>query len=87
MESEHLAEIAKYFEEYLHGDPSSPETQQAGVLFRSMVKQEYESRSEVYRAQITLANFQASELIPVIDAYLKRQQTKFPTPTPERHHP
>jgi hypothetical protein len=84
MDSDRLAEMAKYFEEYFHGNPLSAESKQAGILFRSLARAEYELQSETYRCQVTLDQYRVTELIPAIHEFLDHRQTKFPTPTPEK---
>jgi hypothetical protein len=84
MDASRLAELAGYYDEFLHADPKLAGTRQARFLFEALVRDEYALQPESFKARVTMENFKNQTLIPELDAYLEKKQTQFPTVTPEK---
>ncbi len=84
MDERQLQELARYYEEYLHGDPRLASTKQARLIFESEAHKLYAAQSDEYRAKASFENFREHELVPRVDTFLSRRQSTFPTITPER---
>jgi len=84
MDASRLAELAGYYDEFLHADPKLAGTKQARFLFDALVRAEYSSQPESFKSTVSLETFKHQTLIPELDAYLEKKQTQFPTVTPEK---
>ncbi len=79
-----LAELGRFYDEYMLGDPKSTETQQAKVFYRAIARDLYCQHSEEFRHKTTFESFIAVILNPEVLAYLEKRQTAHPTIMPEK---
>jgi hypothetical protein len=87
MDDAQLAELARYYEEYMFGDRKSPQTLQAKLLFKSIAKCIYDQQPEGVWSKFDVDGYAAACLIPEALAYLDKRQTAHPSITPERVTP
>jgi hypothetical protein len=87
MDEGQLAELGRYFDEYMFGDPKKPETQQAIFCFKSIARDVFAGESEDMKKKLTFEHYIAVVINPEVMAFLDRRQAKHPVVTPERVNP
>jgi len=87
MEEEQLAELGQYFDEYMFGDPTKPQTQQAIFCFKSIARDVYACESQELKDKIAFERYIALVVIPEVVAFLDKRQAKHPVLTPEKAPP
>jgi hypothetical protein len=84
MDDMQLAEMGRYYDEYMAGNPKSPETQQAILIYKSIAREIYAAQSDELKQKFTFEGFVAAAITPEVLAYLRKNQSAHPTIMPER---
>ena len=84
MNQAQLAELGRYFDEYMYGDRKQPGVRQAVFLFKAIAKDLYGLESSQIREKYTLEKYIAQILIPDVVADLERRQATHPVILPEK---
>jgi hypothetical protein len=83
MDLSRLAELAGYYEEYLHGDRKCVSCKQARFLYEKLIREQYSEQTELFRKDVSIEKYIALFVIPELDRFLEKRQSPYPTITPE----
>jgi hypothetical protein len=84
MDESQVAELGRYFDEYMYGDPKLPGTQQAVLCFKAIARDVYASAPEEMKKALSLERYIAAIIIPEVLAHLEKRQSPHPAIMPEK---
>ena len=84
MDEPQLAEMGRYFDEYMYGDRKLPGVQQAVLCFKNIARDVYASASEEMKKALSFERYIAVIIIPEVLADLEKRQSPHPAIMPEK---
>ena len=87
MDEGQLAELGRYFDEYMYGNPKLPGTQQAILCFKVIARDIYNTAPEELKKRTTFERYISAFVIPEVLAFLNKRQASYPVILPERIDP
>ena len=87
MHASQLAELGRYFDEYMYGDRKLPGTQQAIFAFKACARELYSAESSQLKETYTLERYIATILVPEVAADLNKRQAAHPVIVPDKVKP
>ena len=87
MDEGQLAELSRYFEEYMFGDPKNPGTRQAIFCFKVIARDIYSCEGEALKKKMSFEQYIALVIHAEVMSFLNKRQAKHPVVTPEKVSP
>jgi len=84
MDESQLAEMGRYFDEYMYGDRKQTGVQQAVICFKAIARDVYAVAPEELKKKLNFERYIAIIIIPEVLAHLEKRQSPHPAVMPEK---
>lgn len=84
MDESQLAEMGRYFDEYMYGDRKQPSVKQAVFCFKAVARDVYAMAPEELKKTLNFERYISIIIIPEVLADLEKRQSPHPAVMPEK---